>query len=276
MEKKKTYVLDTTVLIYDPNIFFKLGDADIVVPLPAIKELDGLKKSDSDLVAQAARQVYRTMDRISSYSDMVGEGGKLPTNAQIFIETKYEKVEGLNSKSDREIVGTALYLKNIGVKDLILVTTDTNMRIVGRAYGIKVEYMPCDCDNVDATAEINKNMDSFFRGCAPVKKRAAAKITKTVISLITTILITIVALVAMTKDKFFGLFFGLIIGGMVFMLGYAVYLRIINKNIPNASLKRTRRCFDNLENHQSGLWDTSFTGNLYFDSTNRGNYPKNN
>ena len=53
-----------------------------------------------------------------------------------------KKVDGLESEGDRKIIGTALYLKNKGVKDLILATTDTNMRIVGRTYGIKVEHYP--------------------------------------------------------------------------------------------------------------------------------------
>ena len=142
MEKKKTYVLDTTVLIYDPDIFYKLGDADIVVPLAAIKELDGLKKSESDLVSKSAREVSRMLDRISSYSDMRETGGKVSSGARIFIETSYEQVEGLESEGDRKIIGTALYLKKKGVRNLILATTDTNMRIVGRTYGIKVEHYP--------------------------------------------------------------------------------------------------------------------------------------
>lgn len=142
MVKKKTYVLDTTVLIYDPDIFYKLGDANIVIPLAVIRELDGLKNSDSELVANAARQVSRILDRISSYSDMREAGGNISSGARIFIETNYEKVEGLESEGDRQIIGTALYIKKKGVKNLILATTDTNMRIVGRTYGIKVEHYP--------------------------------------------------------------------------------------------------------------------------------------
>jgi len=142
MEKKKTYVLDTTVLIYDPDIFYKLGDSDIVIPLAVIKELDGLKNSDSELVAQAARRVAKMLDRINSYADMREAGGKISTGGRIFIATNYEKVDGLESEGDRKIIGTALYLKKKGVKDLILATTDTNMRIVGRTYGIKVEHYP--------------------------------------------------------------------------------------------------------------------------------------
>ena len=133
MSDKKTYVLDTTVMIYDPEIFYKLGDADIVVPLAAIKELDGLKKNESNLVAQSAREVSRLLDRISSYANLRGEGCKVSSGARIFIEPNYEKVEGLNSEGDRKIIGTALYLKKTGVKNLILATNDTNMRIVARS-----------------------------------------------------------------------------------------------------------------------------------------------
>jgi len=159
MEKKKTYVLDTTVLIYDPDIFYKLGDADIVVPLAAIKELDGLKKSESDLVSKSAREVSRMLDRISSYSDMRETGGKVSSGARIFIETSYEKVEGLASEGDQKITGTALYLKKKGVKNLILATTDTNMRIVGRTYGINVEHYPYKAE--DSSIEYIKNTNNI-------------------------------------------------------------------------------------------------------------------
>lgn len=142
MNNKKTYVLDTTVMIYDPEIFYKLGNADIVLPIAAIKELDGLKKSNSDLVSKSAREVSRFLDRLSSYSDLTEEGGKVSSGGRVFIEKNYEKVEGLDSEVDCKIVGTALYLKNKGVKNLILSTTDTNMRVVGRSYGIRVEQIP--------------------------------------------------------------------------------------------------------------------------------------
>lgn len=141
MEKKKTYVLDTTVLIYDPDIFYKLGDADIVVPLAAIKELDGLKKSDMELAAQAARKIARTLDRWGSYTDLVA-GAKLPTNARVYIYTDYDNVDGLESQADNKIVGAALKIKREKDIDVILVTTDTNMRTIAGAYGIKAEYMP--------------------------------------------------------------------------------------------------------------------------------------
>lgn len=182
MVKKKTYVLDTTVLIYDPDIFYKLGDADIVIPLAVIKELDGLKNSDSELVSQAARKVSRTIDRISSYSDITGIGGNVSSGARIFIENNYENIEGLESEGDRKIIGTALYLKKKGVRNLILATTDTNMRIVGKTHGIKVEHCPYETENRGVEAIKNTNVTlSPKRKISPKKlkiMRAAYKTFK--------------------------------------------------------------------------------------------------
>ena len=181
MDKKKTYVLDTTVLIYDPDIFYKLGDADIVVPLAAIKELDGLKKSQSDLVAQSARQVSRMLDRISSYSDIKEAGGKISSGARIFIETNYEKVEGLASEEDQKIIGTALFLKKKGVENLILATADTNMRIVGRTFGIKVEYYPYKAEDsiIEDIKNTNNIKTSPKRRISPNKLKIMKAVYKT-------------------------------------------------------------------------------------------------
>lgn len=232
MEKKKTYVLDTTVLIHEPDVFYKLGDADIVIPLAVIRELDGLKNSDSELVAKAARQVSRILDRISSYSDMRETGGNISSGARIFIETNYEKVEGIESEGDRQIIGTALYLKKKGVKNLILATTDTNMRIVGRTYSLKLEYMPDYCDDTDSFVEIDNNLNSPIEGDVIVKNNTITKEMKPIFWLIFIILISVTIVLVATQDIIAGLFFGLVIGGMIFMAAYAVYLRKITKHIP--------------------------------------------
>ena len=39
---QKIYVLDTNVLLHDPNALFSFEDNEVVVPLPAIEELDAL------------------------------------------------------------------------------------------------------------------------------------------------------------------------------------------------------------------------------------------
>ena len=40
----KTFVLDTNVLIHDPESIFAFEDNYVVIPIVVIEELDGLKK----------------------------------------------------------------------------------------------------------------------------------------------------------------------------------------------------------------------------------------
>ena len=41
---KKTFVIDTNVLIHDPESIFRFEDNDVVIPITVIEELDDLKK----------------------------------------------------------------------------------------------------------------------------------------------------------------------------------------------------------------------------------------
>ena len=147
MMKQNTRVLDTTVLIFDPDIIYKLGDVDIVIPLAVIRELDGLKNSDQIAVAQAARKVARTLDRLGSYGNLIS-GVKLPTMATLRIYTSYEVIQGLISDDDNKIIGAALKLKKEGGANVVLMTLDINMRTVARAYGIMVDEMPISVGSV--------------------------------------------------------------------------------------------------------------------------------
>ncbi len=137
---KKTYVLDTTVLIYDPDIMFKTGVADWVIPLAVIREIDGLKNSDKELVGKAARQIARTLDRFGSYGDL-SAGVKLPTGRMLRIYTEFERVDGLASEADNRIVGSAIKLIREGY-NVTLFTMDSNMRTVARVYGVNAEHFP--------------------------------------------------------------------------------------------------------------------------------------
>src|ERR687891_1672959 len=58
-----TVVLDTCVLLADPDSLYAFGDADIVLPLTVIEELDG-HKSRPDDVGRAARAVVRDLERL--------------------------------------------------------------------------------------------------------------------------------------------------------------------------------------------------------------------
>ena len=79
-EQRTRLVLDTSVLIADPTCILEFRNADVIVPLTVVEELDGLK-SRSDDVGRAARTALRTLEELR-----VRHGGSLaapvPTGAE--------------------------------------------------------------------------------------------------------------------------------------------------------------------------------------------------
>ncbi len=158
MEKRKIYLLDTTVLIENPDIMYELGDADVIIPLAVIKEMDGLKNNTENIVAQAARKVGREIDRLGSYGDLLN-GIKLSSEPVLKIYTGYDDVDGLISEQDNRIVGAAAKIQRETGKKVILLTTDINMRTVARAYGINAEPpYGLEASTLSAGSELNSGV----------------------------------------------------------------------------------------------------------------------
>ncbi|MBI2362507.1 MAG: PhoH family protein, partial [Elusimicrobia bacterium] len=59
----KTFVLDTNVIIHDPEAMFAFEGSKVVIPLPVIEELDTFKRSNDER-GRAARLVARTLDKL--------------------------------------------------------------------------------------------------------------------------------------------------------------------------------------------------------------------
>lgn len=132
-------VLDTSVLINDPDAFYKLKAKEIVIPTAVIKELDGMKKNPDPFEprAKAARKIARTLDMLSSHEDLL-KGAKLSSSRLLRVERSYVLVEGLASAEDNKIVGTAVALLK-RCKNVMLLTLDANMRTIARLNGIRAE-----------------------------------------------------------------------------------------------------------------------------------------
>jgi len=61
---KKTFILDTNVLIHDPDAFTAFGDNFVVLPMAVIEELDNLKKLHDER-GRAARNVSRKLNQLA-------------------------------------------------------------------------------------------------------------------------------------------------------------------------------------------------------------------
>jgi predicted ribonuclease YlaK len=205
-KNKKIYVLDTSVLIEDPDVFYKLGGNEIVVPTAVIKEIDGLKKNadPDDHRGKAARKVARILDRLGSYQD-ISTGAKTPVGSVIRIFNRYSQIDDLASNVDNRVVGTAIRLREESGAKVILVSTDGNMRNVARAYKIRAENYPFMLDDPFDKTETGRedfstgyvyrpkvrDMHKGFRLDMPLSPKASGKIALTPIVIIFYLIISL-------------------------------------------------------------------------------------
>jgi PhoH-like ATPase len=145
---KKLFVLDTSVLVHDPQALQFFEDNDIVIPIAVVEEIDSHKKRQ-DEVGRNARRVSKFMDalRATGHLDQgVSLGKKLGT---LRVELNHQEIEKLpptldRSKIDNRIIAVALALKASSKVPVILVTKDINMRIKADALGIAAEDYETD------------------------------------------------------------------------------------------------------------------------------------
>src|SRR5262249_19529342 len=64
-EEIKHFVLDTNVLLHNPNALFVFQEHEVVIPFAVIEELDKLKRTNDD-IGRNARECIRHLDRLRS------------------------------------------------------------------------------------------------------------------------------------------------------------------------------------------------------------------
>ncbi|MDD5773825.1 MAG: PhoH family protein [bacterium] len=134
---KKTFVIDTNVLIHNPDSLTSFGDNEVVLPITVIEELDRFKSS-TDERGRSARIVTRFLDGLRTDGAKLSEGVPLSNGGRLRIELNYEfdLPSGMNlAAADNKILMTALKLKKEG-ENVFFVTKDINARIKADALGI--------------------------------------------------------------------------------------------------------------------------------------------
>jgi rRNA-processing protein FCF1 len=123
--KKTFYVLDTSALIQYPDIIERIKKRHtVVIPSAVMRELDGLKKSKNQEVAERAILASKWIE----YEQSRGR--------KIRIEDGFVPVNALSSEADNQVLGCAKWLKEQGNR-VILVTTDRNERVVAESHRVE-------------------------------------------------------------------------------------------------------------------------------------------
>jgi PhoH-like ATPase len=135
---KKTYVLDTNVLLSDPSSIFSFQDNDVIIPMVVLEELDH-HKSRMDEVGHNARQVSRTLDGMRSNTDSLINGVSLPEGGLLRVVSVDASIakEKLPTELDPHKADNLIISLMLGLpRDYILVSKDINVRIKCDALGI--------------------------------------------------------------------------------------------------------------------------------------------
>ena len=150
----KHFVLDTNVLLHNPDALFVFEENHIVIPYPVIEELDAMKRREDD-VGRNARETIRHLDRLRRAGSLVegvnlgdvdltpgqraasGNGGPHGT-VRIDVE-EHERPPVIHAdKADNRIIAVAWHLKQRG-EPAVFVSKDLSARIKSDSLGIRTE-----------------------------------------------------------------------------------------------------------------------------------------
>ena len=170
---KKAYVLDTNVLLHDPEALFRFEDNDVVIPMTVIEEIDRFKKELSE-TGRNARHFSRLMDALRSRAKLVEwvdleNGGRLTVRLYTEDSLKGLPPELRNDRGDNRILAVALDQKKSCGCPVVFVTKDTNLRIKADAVGLPAEDYESDKVSIEdlysGTEEVvlsREEVDRFY------------------------------------------------------------------------------------------------------------------
>lgn len=136
---RKVFILDTSVLIHDPDSLFQFQENDIIIPLPVIEELDGLKKNMHPTTSFNARKAIKGIESIidPKNKNTLKKGALL----EIRSVNKQELTADMNKAvKDNLIIAVAYEAhEQFPERQVVFVTKDFNARIKARFLGVVSE-----------------------------------------------------------------------------------------------------------------------------------------
>src|SRR3954465_8359391 len=113
----KTFVVDTNVLLHNPNSIFMFADNEVIIPFDVIEELDKFKSGTDDL-GRNARSAIRHLDRFRQ-SGNLSEGVPIEQTGgrvRVVLEEDQKLCPGLTANTpDNRIICCAKMLADQGL-----------------------------------------------------------------------------------------------------------------------------------------------------------------
>ncbi len=159
IDVKKTFVLDTNVILHDSTCIYHFDEHDIVIPITVIEELDRFKKG-KEILNCNAREFLRALDDLTGHHIFnggisMGEGrGRISVHLESALHEKLRD-NFASTQPDHRILNTAYRIAaEKGFDRAVLVTKDVNLRMKAKSIGLTAENYRSD--HVQNPAEIYK------------------------------------------------------------------------------------------------------------------------
>ena len=145
MPTKKNYVLDTSVYLTEASSIYKFERNDIFIPLKVLEEVDGHKKRQ-DSVGANARAFIKSLDELRAKGNLE-KGVRIDTGLGILKVVSYSALNDVifppdldMRHPDHTIIATAKAIQmNEPKRKTILVSRDINMRVICDSIGLSAE-----------------------------------------------------------------------------------------------------------------------------------------
>jgi PhoH-like ATPase len=138
----KTFILDTNVLLHNPDALFAFEENRVIVPFVVVEEIDS-QKMRQDEIGRNARLVSRNLDGLRAHGRLA-EGVRLPSGGVIRIELNHQNLDTFpavldRGKHDNRILAVACHFHGENPGKTLLVTKDLNLRVKADVLGIPAE-----------------------------------------------------------------------------------------------------------------------------------------
>jgi PhoH-like ATPase len=154
--KRKLFILDTSVLLYDKNCIKNMSGNDIIIPLIVLEEIDKFKSREG-ILGENARHINRFLDEIRDFGNLNVGIYLEKEDIKISVETKslWENLDQLDRNcNDNKIIAISEYIKHDNSQkynDIILITKDINLRVKCDAVKIKANDYYADYEFIKDT-----------------------------------------------------------------------------------------------------------------------------
>lgn len=140
---RQTFVLDSSVLLHDPQALGGFGNNDVVIPLAVLEELDTVKRY-RDESGKNARSALRYFDSLRGQGEGdLHSGVQLPSGTrvriQLEIKTNYSPNFALSLSSNNYKILMAAYLLYEKGEPVVFITKDLTMRVKAEAMGLQAK-----------------------------------------------------------------------------------------------------------------------------------------